>query len=43
MLGCVGEKKEKELETWFRQAPLLELPLTSLLNELFEFEEEGFS
>ena len=43
LLECVGEKEEKELETWFRQAPLLELPSTLLLYKLFEFEEEGFS
>ena len=43
VVKCVGEKEEKELETWFRQAPLLELPLPLPLYELSEFEEEGFS
>ena len=43
LLECVGEKEEKELGFWFRQAPLLELSLTLPLYKLFEFEEKGFS
>ena len=39
---CVGLKERKELKIWFKQAPLLKLPLPLPLYELFAFEDKGF-